>query len=272
MAKKHYINSVSLAIDEAIERYGKGSEERLFQRLDYNKINDRIKRLVLQGKNESEIRQDILDHIGKYTSKKLTRYPRTIAQFLLKERDLRPKGYIRTPFRALREAFGVQKEYPLEEHSKTYEDISKKLGRLPEGEEAKEASGYLARSGVFMEVLKQMRGDKLISDAKFHQLDRKVEKGAKKKAKELIDIIQETVAVILLAISTFSLVTSILDNPSITSYAVLGISQATNITLILNILAFIFILLLVYPSGDIIFPVKTTELRKSRKSIRKKRK
>ncbi|MBI2667804.1 hypothetical protein HYX17_03475 [Candidatus Woesearchaeota archaeon] len=273
MPKRYYKNSVSSAVDKAIEKYGKGSEEKLFQKLDYDKINNRIKRLVLQGKDEDDIRRDILQNINQYATKsKSRRYPIAIAQFLLKERDLSPKGYIRTPFRALREAFGVQKEYPLEEHSKSYSDIARELNKLPGGEEAKEASEYLSRSGLFMKVLKQMRGDKLVSDSTFHKVDRKIEKGAKRKAKELSDIIEEVAAVILLAIATFSLVNSIVDNPSVTGYSILGISQATTSTLILNLLAFIFVLLLVYPSGDIMFPLKAAEVKNSRKTIRKKRK
>ena len=97
----------------------------------------------------------------------------------------------------------------------------------------------------------------------------KREETTAKKERQTIDLLLEKIAaVVLLAIATFSLVNSIVDNPSITGYSVLGISQATNPILILNLLAFVFVLVLIYPNGNMMQP---TKVKVSRRSYKKRK-
>jgi SMC interacting uncharacterized protein involved in chromosome segregation len=101
----------------------------------------------------------------------------------------------------------------------------------------------------------------------------KAEKKTVEKERQTIDeLLEKIAAVVLLSIATFSLITSIVDNPSITGYSVLGISSATNTTFILNVIAFIFVVLLVYPSGEIIEQFKPLRTKSRTKTRRKRRK
>ena len=119
----------------------------------------------------------------------------------------------------------------------------------------------------------QKEGD--ITERQAYRLIENSKKNFRKKRGKLEEFLENTekiAAVVLLAIATFSLVISIVDNPSITGYSVLGISQATNTTLILNVFAFIFVLLLVYPSGDILEQFKPVRKKSRTKARRKRRK
>ena len=124
------------------------------------------------------------------------------------------------------------------------------------------------------EQYKQNHNDKvyvekaeLISE-KLKKLKKTSKKAIKKESEEhdsLEALVKKFAAVVLLTIATFSLVMSVVDNPTITGAAVFGITQGGSTTLILNLLAFVIVILLIYPSSQIMAPRKTKKKSRSRK-------
>ena len=136
----------------------------------------------------------------------------------------------------------------------TYEQLSTILDSYHKGK----LSG-----GEFIEMVMPYR-----KELKGMKRTRKDEKRLSEERKTLDIIMRELeklAAVILLAVITFSLFSSIFHNPSITGFAVLGTfqSNSTILPIVLNLIAFIAILLLVYPKKRAVF-VKSTK-RKNKK-------
>tara|TARA_Y100000310_G_scaffold276684_1_gene294036 strand:- start:74 stop:928 length:855 start_codon:yes stop_codon:yes gene_type:complete len=131
-----------------------------------------------------------------------------------------------------------------------------------------------ARSEAYVSALEILNEGGLLTRRGFttrkHDLEVSGKKAGKRISKKLKEsgleqhVVETILAIILLVGVTFSLVISVVDNPTITGAAVFGITQGGSTTLILNLLAFIIVVLLIYPSSQV-FKTKTKKKSRSRK-------
>ena len=232
-----------------------------------------------QGETQKEIMQQIQAGIksGTYNAGFWKNRARNLGNVL---RDI---AYVTThpikalkgthPIVGLKKTLGVEDRH-IDDKLSRYEQLKQELtgdDSIPRA--AQDKAQNLVKLAKYGKVVELMYGDHIIGRGRRESLDRGLRKRIIDEEKGLANIVEgevlgRTIGVVLLAIATFSLVNSIVDNPSITGYSVLGISQATNPILILNLLAFVFVLVLIYPNGNMMQP---TKVKVSRRSYKKRK-
>lgn len=166
----------------------------------------------------------------------------------------------------------------VEEHGDVFSDqVRKAIDRGKTAEVYHTALNIMEDSGLLKKHSRSLSTAKADLENLGFKASKDIVSGMKRDVKEkrrksLEEHAESTLSIILLGLITFSLVASIIDNPSITGYSVLGVSNATNTTLVLNVIAFIFVVLLIYPSGDIIEQFKPLRTKSRTKTRRKRRK